>query len=81
MVVERVPVPTADEGEHTLAMGALPIGDGDRPRPEWVRGRCPECGDELVSNLYYVGGQGYILRWECWNSLRDDAQCGFYKVM
>jgi hypothetical protein len=82
MVVERVSIPAdVDDGERTLAMGALPLDSEDRPRPEWVRGRCPECGDELVSNLYYVGGRGYLVRWECWASLRNDPQCGFYKVL
>jgi hypothetical protein len=34
------------------------------PAPEMVRGRCPECGDHLVSNCYYVGGRGHIICWE-----------------
>lgn len=32
-------------------------GKSDRPRPEWVRGICPQCGDQLVSNCYYVGAR------------------------
>ena len=44
-------------------------GTCDRPRPEWVRGACPQCGDELVSNCYYVGGRGYLICHECWASL------------
>ena len=39
---------------------------GGRPRPEWVRGQCPQCGDDLVSNCYYVGGRGYLICHECW---------------
>ena len=53
----------------------------DRPDPAWVRGRCPECGDDLVSNMYYIGGRGYLIRWECWNSLGEDPACRYYKVL
>lgn len=55
--------------------------EGSRPHPDWVRGRCPECGDDLVSNLYYTGGKGYLLVWECWNSLQEDARCKYRKVL
>ncbi len=53
----------------------------ERPDPAWIRGKCPKCGDAVISNLYYVGGKGYILRWECWNSLGDDATCNYRKVL
>ena len=52
-----------------------------RPDPQWVRGRCPECGDDLVSNLYYIGGKGYLLVWECWASLGEDPACRYRKVL
>lgn len=52
-----------------------------RPDPEWVRGVCPECGDDLVSNLYYVGGKGYLIRWECWSSLKETPTCSYRKVL
>lgn len=51
------------------------------PAPEWVRGRCPDCGDHLVSNCYYVGGRGYIICWECWSSLSDRPSCSYRKVI
>jgi hypothetical protein len=51
-----------------------------RPDPKWVRGRCPECGDDLVSNLYYVSGQ-YVLAWECWSSLASDARCTYRRIL
>ncbi|HVK01963.1 MAG TPA: hypothetical protein VM490_00665 [Armatimonadaceae bacterium] len=61
------------------------VDSDGRPDPQWVRGRCPECGDDLVSNMYYVGGKGYIIRWECWSRLTkpesDPARCAYYKVL
>jgi len=54
---------------------------GERPDPQSVRGRCPECGDDLVSNLYYIVGEGYLIRWECWSSLSEDPQCRYQKVL
>lgn len=62
---------------------AVPIGttpDG-RPDPKWVRGKCPECGDDLVSNLYYIGGKGYLIVWECWGGMDDDPQCSYRRVL
>lgn len=56
-------------------------GVSDRPRPEWVRGVCPQCGDELVSNCYYVGGKGYLCLWECWSSLSSHPTCSYRKVL
>jgi len=56
-------------------------GKSDRPRPEWVRGICPQCGEELVSNCYYVGGRGYLVVWDCWASLQGDDTCTYRKVL
>lgn len=55
----------------------------ERPDPDWVRGRCPLCGDELVSNAYYVGGKGYLIVWECWASLGEPAErtCDYRRVL
>lgn len=53
----------------------------DRPDPEGVRGRCPECGDYLVSNCYYIKDRGYLIVWECWGSLRDEATCNYKRVL
>ena len=52
-----------------------------RPDPEWVRGRCPLCGEDVVSNCYYVGGKGYIIVWECWASLGDTPTCDYRRVL
>ena len=56
-------------------------GTSDRPRPEWVRGVCPQCGDSLISNCYYVGGRGYLVTWECWASLNENPTCSYRKVL
>jgi hypothetical protein len=69
---------TVDE-EVTLVTPAS--AEAGRPDPQWVRGRCPECGDDLVSNLYYVGGKGYLIVWECWASLGDAPGCRYRKVL
>lgn len=53
----------------------------DRPKPEWVRGVCPQCGEELVSNCYYVGSKGFLVVWECWGSLSKNPVCSYRKVL
>lgn len=53
----------------------------DRPKPEWVRGECPCCGEPLVSNCYYVGGQGYLVIWDCWASLGMNPTCTYRRVV
>lgn len=63
---------------HTTPVEARPT---DRPDPAWVRGRCPECGDELVSHLYYVHGKGYLIQWECWASQGESPRCGYKLVL
>ncbi len=52
-----------------------------QPDPAWVRGKCPCCGDVVVSNLYYISGKGHLLRWECWSSLGDAPTCEYRKVL
>ena len=54
---------------------------GAAPNPAWVRGACPLCGSPVVSNAYYVGGRGYKLRFECWESLRPAPGCTYRKVL
>ena len=56
-------------------------GTTERPRPEWVRGQCPSCGGELVSNCYYVGGKGYLVTHECWASLGPSPTCSYRKIL
>ena len=56
-------------------------GTSDRPRPEWVRGVCPMCGDEIVANCYYVAGHKYLIVHECWASLGEVPTCGYRRVI
>lgn len=44
------------------------------------RGRCPECGAYLLSELYYIGGAGYLLVWECEMSQGIEADCNYRRV-
>lgn len=74
----------AFELAHASATGPCgpePVGDREAPDPEWVRGTCPACGAELVSNSYYIGGKGYILVWECWQRLGPSPTCDYRRVL
>ena len=57
-----------------------PTPDG-QPKPEWVRGVCPQCGEPVVSNSYYIGGRGYLIVFECWQSLGETPACTYRKVI
>ena len=67
--------------ERTLITGILPIYEDEVPEEKFVRGRCPECGDYLVSNLYQTGQSGFLIRWECWGSLKRDPRCHYFHVL
>ena len=56
-------------------------GTPDQPKPEWVRGVCPQCAGPVVANAYYVGGRGYLVVFECWHSLGENPTCGYRKVI
>ena len=85
----RAPEPAPMQEVVRVDGVTAPLSRDGRPDPQWIRGRCPECGDDLVSNLYYIGGKGYILVWECWGSLGGDAaataagkdRCRYRKVL
>lgn len=76
--------------DRIYEMGYEVVGDAhapdmvEQPDPEWIIGRCPECGEPTVSNAYHIGGKGYIIREECWNSLtgptRPVARCSYRRV-
>jgi len=52
----------------------------DTPDPDEVRGKCPMCGDPVVSRCFYVTGKGYICLWLCWSSLRKRG-CDYRRVL
>lgn len=60
-------------------------GPAARPDAAWVKGICPLCGDAVVSNVYYVGGKGYLIVHECWGSLRANSgqanTCDYRRVL
>lgn len=56
-------------------------GHSGQPKPEWVRGECPQCGGPVVSNCYYVGGKGYLCVYECWGSFGDRPACSYRKIL
>lgn len=60
---------------------AAPVAVAKRPDPAWVRGRCPKCGDDVVSNMYYLSGKGYFIYWECWNKTSEPATCDYSKQL
>jgi hypothetical protein len=64
--------PTTTETKHRRT---------ERPSPEWVRGVCPYCGSELVSNAYHVGGVGYVIFWECWEALGAAPTCDYRRSL
>ena len=68
-------------GEQRQTVHAPTLTTDGRPDPQWVRGRCPECGDDLVSNMYYIGGKGYLVIWECWGSLSEQPGCEYRRVL
>lgn len=72
-----------DSGEVLVSSETRLIqNDGtNRPDPKDVRGNCPDCGEELVSNMYYICGKGYLLVWECWNSLSEKPTCSYQRVL
>ncbi len=63
------------------AVNPVPETADGRPHPDWVRGRCPECGDDLVSSMYHVNGRGYLLCWECWGSRGENAACTYRRIL
>lgn len=69
------------EAPEALPRAPEQIPSHGRPDPEWVRGRCPMCGEDVVSNCYYVAGKGYLIIWECWSSLGEVPTCEYRQVL
>ena len=51
------------------------------PDPQDVRASCPYCSGHVVSNVYYVPGAGYVIFWECWESLKSEPSCNYRRVL
>lgn len=64
-----------------LPPAQTPTRKEERPDPQWVNGTCPCCGEDTVSNAYYVGGKGYLLFVECWASLGEQPTCSYRQVV
>ena len=54
-------------------------GKRDKPDPAWVRGICPQCGDTVIANAYYLGGK-YLITHECWSSFGENPTCEYRKM-
>ncbi len=71
-------------GETVIVAGA-DISDPDdesRPDKQWIRETCPECGDDLVSNMYYIPSKkSYFVAWECWASLGEEPTCKYRRIL
>lgn len=53
---------------ETIPLSTLPRAAVAQPAPQWVRGRCPQCGGSLVSTMYWRGDRrGWAIIWGCWN--------------
>jgi hypothetical protein len=77
-------VPKREDGERP-ARSASPVrppfcGE-DVGRASAVRGTCPLCGEDVVSNLYLCEGNGCLLLWECRASLGPNPSCDYRRVL
>lgn len=72
----------SDLGAVKMAESSAKVEQTDqRPPQEKVRGKCPVCGEDLVSNSYYVEGEGYLIQWECWASLKEKPTCDYRRIL
>jgi predicted RNA-binding Zn-ribbon protein involved in translation (DUF1610 family) len=73
----------AFENNHTLKCRRDYVKpESGEPNQEWIRGKCPDCGQVLVSNCYQVPGQTRsIVCWDCWNSLGPEPTCKYSKTL
>ena len=46
-----------------------------------VRGRCPVCGDELVSLATYGDASGYLIVWECVQAGGENPACDYRRIL
>ena len=56
--------------------------DGLLPHFDHVRGKCPKCGEVLVSQVYSVADyRGFLVIWHCWASMGLEPTCDYRKVL
>ncbi len=53
----------------------------ERPDPEWVRGLCPVCGEELISECEWILDRGYVIFWACWGSKAEPPTCRYFRAL
>ena len=78
---DHAPSPVVESTDATIERARREYEKPERPAPQWVRGKCPLCQDDVVSNCYYVGGRGYLILLECWGSLGAVPTCDYRKVL
>lgn len=72
---------SSPEADSPASTGANYNPETDRPSPEWVRGTCPQCGEMVVSNIFYVEGKGFMVALECWASFQANPTCTYRKLL
>ena len=77
----QAPLRSTAPEDSVIPPPEFPAKRGTRPEARDVRGRCEVCGEELVSNFYYVAEHGYVIAWQCWNSLVEAPSCGYRRVI
>jgi hypothetical protein len=70
-----------DEFEVTQDSYEIVYKNGELPDPVWIRGRCPKCGNDLISRKRYKSGYGYMIHWTCYNRLIESPTCNYDKVL
>jgi hypothetical protein len=53
------------------------------PDPALIRGRCPSCGRDVVSELIYTQGRGYFIQWRCvgYDPAAEEPLCRWRRVL
>ena len=52
-----------------------------RPDPNEIRAACPYCGDDVVSEIFYKPGVGYVIVWSCWNAMDETPTCSYRRIL
>ena len=52
-----------------------------RPDADMIRAACPVCGSDIVSQVFYVQGRGYVIFWICWEFLQEVPSCDYRRAL